>query len=151
MSLSRRKWMSTMLSLGAASAVMLTPLRAFASIRTGFGADSAEGVLRELFGDTPIQDTDRIVFKIPDIAENGAVVPVTVSTDMPGVQKIVIVVDENPNPLSASFAISPHVFADVSTRVKMGKSSLVRAVVQTADGVFATAKEVKVTIGGCGG
>ena len=151
MAFSRRKWMGTALALGAASAALLTPLRALARSGPAFAAESADSALSTLFGDQVIEESEQIVLKIPDIAENGAVVPVTVSTDIDGVQRIVIVVDENPNPLSASFSIKPDAFADISTRVKMGKSSRVRALVQTSDKVYVTSKEVKVTIGGCGG
>lgn len=151
MAFSRRRWMGTALALGAASATLLTPLRAFARSGPAFAAESADGALSNLFGDQVIEESEQIVLKIPDIAENGAVVPVTVSTNIDGVQRIVIVVDENPNPLSASFSIKPDAFADISTRVKMGKSSRVRALVQTPEKVYVTSKEVKVTIGGCGG
>ena len=148
MALSRRTWIRNLIAVGVAVAV---PLRALASTSGAFQARNADDVLRELFGDAPIQVSDAITLKVPDIAENGAVVPVSVSTELEGVQSISILIDENPNPLSASFSISPNAFADISTRVKMGKSSPVRAVVRTSNGIFTTSKEVKVTIGGCGG
>ena len=148
MALTRRTWIR---SLIAAGAVAMLPLRVLASTSGAFQARSADDVLKELFGDTPVEASDAITLKVPDIAENGAVVPISVSTDLEGVQSISIVIDENPNPLSASFSISPNAFADISTRVKMGKSSPVRAIVKTSNGIFTTSKEVKVTIGGCGG
>jgi len=148
MNMNRRQWIGGMLALGSAA---LLPLRALADAKTAFKATSADTALQELFGDLPMEPSDAITFKVPDIAENGAVVPVSVATDIEGVQSIAIVVDENPNPLSARFNISPDVAADVSTRVKMGKSSTVRALVKTSDKVYFTTKEVKVTIGGCGG
>ena len=148
MALTRRTWIR---SLIAAGAVAMLPLRVLASTSGAFQARSADDVLKELFGDTPVEASDAITLKVPDIAENGAVVPISVSTDLEGVQSISIVIDENPNPLSASFSISPNAFADISTRVKMGKSSPVRALVKTSSGIFTTSKEVKVTIGGCGG
>ena len=148
MALNRRKWLGMMLAAGGAT---LLPLRLLANTAAAFKAKDADAALKELFGDTPIEQSTDIKLKIPDIAENGAVVPVTVSTEIPDVQAISIVVDANPNPLSASFTISPDAFADVSTRVKMGESSMVRAFVQTPGKVYTTTKEVKVTIGGCGG
>ena len=148
MAFSRRRWIGTMLAAGGAA---LLPLRLLANTAAAFKASDADTALKELFGDTPIEQSTDIKLKIPDIAENGAVVPVTISTDIADVQTISIVVDANPNPLSASFKISPDTLADVSTRVKMGKSSLVRAFVQTPGKIYTTAKEVKVTIGGCGG
>jgi sulfur-oxidizing protein SoxY len=148
MALNRRKWITSMAAAGAAA---LLPLRLLADTAAAFKAADSTTALKQLFGDLPVEESTAIEFKIPDIAENGAVVPVTVSTELPGVQSISIVVDENPNPLSASFNISPEAFADVSTRVKMGNSSMVHAYVRTGDKVYTTSKEVKVTIGGCGG
>jgi len=89
--------------------------------------------------------------KIPDIAENGAVVPVTVSTDLADVESISVVVDNNPTPLAASFDLNPKMVPVVSVRIKMGQSSNVRAIVKAGGNLYSTSKEVKVTIGGCGG
>ena len=88
---------------------------------------------------------------VPDIAENGAVVPVTVSTDMADVESISVVVDNNPTPLAASFEMSSRTPPSVSVRIKMGQSSNVQAVVKAGGKLYSTSKEVKVTIGGCGG
>jgi len=148
MSLNRR---SLLKGLAAFAAVAVFPLRLFADMAAAFKATAPQVTLKALFGDTPIEESDAIKLKIPDIAENGAVVPVTISTDIEGVSSISVVIDNNPNPLSASFTLGDNVFADVATRVKMGKSSPVRAYVQTADKIYTTSKEVKVTIGGCGG
>ena len=148
MNINRRKWLGSMLALGGAA---LLPMRLFADTAAAFKATSADVALKELFGDLPMEESTAIKFKVPDIAENGAVVPVSVSTDIDGVQSITIMVDENPNPMSASFNIAPDAVADISTRVKMGKSSKVRALVRTPDKVYVASQEVKVTIGGCGG
>ena len=148
MNINRRKWLGSMLAMGSAA---FLPMRLFADTAAAFQATSADVALKELFGDLPMEESTAIKFKVPDIAENGAVVPVSVSTDIDGVQSITIMVDENPNPLSASFNISPDAVADISTRVKMGKSSKVRALVRTPDKVYFASQEVKVTIGGCGG
>jgi sulfur-oxidizing protein SoxY len=88
----------------------------------------------------------------PDIAENGAVVPVAAATALPGVKALLIMVENNPNVLSAMFDVSPAIEANFSTRVKMGQSSNVFAVALMNDGstLFAQ-KDVKVTLGGCGG
>lgn len=137
--------------LALLSSMVLIPVRIFADMRTAFKAVTPDVALNELFGNLPIEQSDAVKLKIPDIAENGAVVPVTISTDIEGVKNISIIIDQNPNPLSASFEIGDGVFAEISTRVKMGKSSQVRAMVQTGDKVYTASKEVKVTIGGCGG
>ncbi len=115
-----------------------------------FAATSADQVLANLFGGVP-EDSDKIKMKIPDIAENGAVVPVTISTDLENVESISVVVENNPTPLAASFAMSPSMVPKVSVRIKMGESSIVRAIVKADGNLYSTSKEVKVTIGGCGG
>lgn len=87
----------------------------------------------------------------PDIAENGAVVPVGVTSSLANVEQIAILIEKNPNMVAASFAIPAGTMADVQTRVKMGQTSDVYALVK-ADGKFYMAKkEIKVTLGGCGG
>ncbi len=117
----------------------------------GFKGESVEDVLKAMFeGAAPAESGD-ITIKAPDIAENGAVVPVSVKTDIAGVKNIAIVVEKNPAPLAASFEMGEGAVADVSTRIKMGETSNVFALVETEDGLLSAQKEVKVTIGGCGG
>jgi sulfur-oxidizing protein SoxY len=88
----------------------------------------------------------------PDIAENGAVVPVTVATTLPGAKRLLLLVEKNPSVMSAMFEVSDAVDANFATRVKMGQSSNVYAVAMMGDGkVLFAQKEVKVTLGGCGG
>ena len=88
----------------------------------------------------------------PDIAENGAVVPVSCSTALAGVKRLMILVEKNPSALCAVFDVTDAVEAAFSTRVKMGQSSQVLAVAVMADGkVLFAQKEIKVTLGGCGG
>ncbi len=144
----RRKFLQ---AFGLASVALALPKIVFARAVEAFKANSVDDVLKNLLGDMAVEMSDQIKFKIPDIAENGAVVPVTVSTDIAGVEKIYLLIDSNPTPLSAVFDIGPKIMADVSTRVKIGESSKARVVVRTADKAYMTEKEVKVTIGGCGG
>ena len=100
---------------------------------------------------TPIPSQD-IHIKAPEIAENGAVVPITVNASIDNVTSISIIVDNNPSPLTSSFNINPQLEAYVSTRVKMAKSSNIIALVGTNNSEYFTAsKNIKVTIGGCGG
>ena len=98
-----------------------------------------------------METSERIKVKAPELAQNGAVVAVKISTDLPDVSAISIVIDENPNPLTARFEISPDSFAEIATRVKMGKSSNLQVLVETADKVYVTSRQVKVGLGGCGG
>jgi len=117
---------------------------------TAFASDSADEAINSLFG-MPATDSDQITMKIPDIAENGAVVPVTVSTDLSNVESISIVVVNNPTPLAAKFDLTARSIPAVSVRIKMGESSEVQALVMADGKLYKTSKEVKVTIGGCGG
>jgi len=115
-----------------------------------FAATEADKVMAELFGETPVA-SDRVSMKIPDIAENGAVVPVTISTDLEDVESISVVVVNNPTPLAASFVMSARSLPKVSVRIKMGESSVVMGIVKAGGKLYSVEKEVKVTIGGCGG
>lgn len=106
--------------------------------------------IQKSLGVTSLADSKDITITAPDIAENGAIVPIAVTSKIPNTQSIAIIAEKNPFPLAASFAIMPGADSYVSTRVKMGQTSNVRAIVK-ADGKFYTAvKEVKVTVGGCG-
>jgi sulfur-oxidizing protein SoxY len=116
-----------------------------------FAATEAGAAMSALLGTDQATPSDRIAMKVPEIAENGAVVPVTVSTTLENVESISIVVPKNPRPLAATFEIMPGTLPDVSSRIKMGETSDVIAVVKTDTGLFRASKEVKVTIGGCGG
>lgn len=117
---------------------------------SAFSANDADKAIADLFGQAPL-DSDQVKMKIPDIAENGAVVPVTVSTDLENVESISIVVVNNPTPLAAVFLLTPRSIPSVSVRIKMGRTSQVRALVNAGGNLYSTSKDVKVTIGGCGG
>jgi len=148
MKLERRALIKGLLT---AAAVLAVPRWLFAARPDkAFDAKDTETVTSGLF-DGPVVESDQITLKIPDIAENGAVVPVTVSTDLPDVESISVIVDNNPTPLAAMFALSPQSVPEVSVRIKMGESSMVRTVVKSGGNYYSTGKEVKVTIGGCGG
>ena len=116
-----------------------------------FELKSLAEVVKALGGSTPIDSKD-VTITGPDIAENGAVVPISVATALPGVKRMLVLVEKNPSVLAALFEVSDAVDSQFSTRVKMGQSSNVLAVAMMADGkVLFTQKEVKVTLGGCGG
>jgi sulfur-oxidizing protein SoxY len=134
-----------------AAAGLVTPGMAQAAWnKEAFDAKSVDTVLSALGAGKPTDSTE-ITITAPEIAENGAVVPVTVVSNLPNTQEIAILVEKNPNMLAAKFSFAEGAVADVQTRIKMGQSSDVLAVVK-ADGKFYVAKkEVKVTLGGCGG
>ena len=116
-----------------------------------FDAKTMADLMKALGAAAPVESKD-VTITGPDIAENGAVVPVGASTALPGVKRMLLLVEKNPSMLSAMFDVSDAVDANFSTRVKMGQSSNVFAVALMADGrVLYASKEVKVTLGGCGG
>ena len=118
--------------------------------KTGFESKAVADALKSLGAASPVESKD-IIITAPDIAENGAVVPIAVTSKIPNTQSISIIAEKNPFPLSSTYDLSNGGEAYVSTRLKLGETSNVRAVIK-ADGKFYTAaKEVKVTIGGCGG
>lgn len=147
----RRKFLRfTALTVLAGAFSSLTRL-AFARSIKAFEAEKIASVINQLYGTDATTTSDAVKLKAPEIAENGAVVPVTVEYDG-NAKHIAVLVKENPQPLAAAFDILPDALPHVSTRIKMGKSSQVVALVQTTDGkILSTAREVKVTIGGCGG
>lgn len=148
MKFDRRFLLRSALAIGASLAL---PRILFAARPDkAFAARDAENVMAELFGETPVA-SDRVSIKIPDIAENGAVVPVTISTDLEDVESISVVVVNNPTPLAASFEMGPRSLPKISVRIKMGQSSAVQGVVKAGGKLYSVEKEVKVTIGGCGG
>ena len=130
----------------------LWPLAARAAFNTAaFDAKTMAEASKALGGGAPVESKD-VTITGPDIAENGAVVPVGVSTTLSGVKQLLLMVEKNPSVLSAVFDVSDAVEPNFTTRVKMGQSSNVYAVALMADGrtLFAQ-KEIKVTLGGCGG
>lgn len=141
-------------ALGTAIAAgLISPSRvlAAAKLQPAFEAKSPDDVLASLFPGNKIETSDAINIKAPDIAENGAVVPVTVSSAMANIESISILVTQNATPLVASFDLTKDADAFVSTRIKMGKTSDVVAVAKVGDKLYRASREVKVTIGGCGG
>ena len=119
--------------------------------KNAFEAKNLGDTVKALGGAMPVESKDIVFVNAPDIAENGAVVPVGVQSRLPKTEMIAILVEKNPNSLSAAFTLPEGTEPFVSTRVKMGQTSNVHAVVK-ADGKFYYAtKEIKVTLGGCGG
>ncbi len=137
---------------GLLASTGLFPQNAFAAYnKTAFEAKTVAEVLKALGAGAPVESKD-VVIGGPDIAENGAVVPLTGSTSLTGVKQILLLVEKNPAPLVALFNVSDSVEANFATRAKMGQSSDVYAVAIMADGrALFSKKEVKVTLGGCGG
>ncbi len=133
--------LGTLLATGAVHAVW--PEKAF-------DARESDALIDMLASGEPAS-SDAITITAPDIAENGAVVPISVSTTLEDVSRISILVESNPLPLTSTYDLAPNSVPYVSTRVKMLKTSNVIALVEAGGKSYSGAREVKVTIGGCGG
>ena len=135
----------------AVAAGLITPTRVLAAApRAAFDAKGMADSMKALGVSSPADSKD-ITIKAPDIAENGAVVPVEVTSSIAGTSSIAILAEKNAQPLVADFDFAGGAQGYISTRIKMGSTSLVRAVVTAGGKTYTAAKEVKVTIGGCGG
>ncbi len=134
-----------------AAAGIIRPGMAFADWnKAAFEAKSMADTLKAMGAGSPAESKD-VQVTGPDIAENGAVVPVGVSSTLPNVTMVAILIEKNPNALAASFTLPEGTLANVQTRVKMGQTSNVYALVKSDGKFFMATKEIKVTLGGCGG
>ncbi len=151
----RRNMLKSAAGLGALSvavaAGLLKPTQVLAAEwnQAAFGATQKEAALSAI-GGASAEASDKIIIKAPDIAENGSVVPVEISANLPGLESIAILSEKNTNPLVALYTMT-NTDGYVSTRIKMGATANVRAIVKAGGKVYTAAKEVKVTVGGCGG
>ena len=141
---------TTVLALMAGAGLLPQTARA-AYNSAAFEVKTMAELIKNLGGSAPVESKD-VTVTGPEIAENGAVVPLGVSTSLAGVKKLLVLVEKNPNVMSAMFDVNDAVDANFSTRVKMGQSSNVFGVAMMNDGrVLFAQREVKVTLGGCGG
>ena len=152
----RRTFLKGTMATGAVAvavgAGLLTPQTVLAAWPKGaFEAKGVDKTMSALFGKAGTTDSKDIKIKAPDIAENGAVVPVSVTTGISGIESISILAASNPSPLTSSFNLGSNAEGYVSTRIKVRKTSKVTAVVKAGGKLFTASKDVKVTIGGCGG
>jgi sulfur-oxidizing protein SoxY len=135
----------------AVAAGLLKPTQAMAAWnKSAFEAKNVGDAMKGIGAANPTDSKD-ITIKAPDIAENGAVVPVEIASNIAGTTSIAILAEKNAQPLVGTFGMSGGAEGFISTRIKMGQTSLIRAVVNAGGKTYTSAKEVKVTIGGCGG
>jgi sulfur-oxidizing protein SoxY len=144
------RWGAGALLAGVAGLAM--PLRLLAAEwkKSAFTARDPKTALTEL-GIGNYTESREVLLKAPDIAENGAVVPIEVTSLLPNTSEILIVGEKNPVPLVARFIINPGMAPEISLRMKMAETGKVRALVKSGGNYYSSAKEVKITIGGCGG
>jgi sulfur-oxidizing protein SoxY len=151
MNMKRREMLKLSALIGLmASTGLITDVQAAEWNKAAFDSKSVEEVLK-LLGGSGSEKSSAVNLTAPDIAENGAVVPVGVSTTLANVEQMAILVEKNPNALSAQFTLMPGMEPMVVTRVKMAQTSNVYAAVKSGGKWFVAVKEFKVTLGGCGG
>ena len=148
----RRVTLEAVAAAGVLAATALSPLRAFAAgwNKDAFLSKTPAGALKNL-GATATADSSAIVIDAPQIAENGAVVPIEVTSNLPNTRSIAVLIEKNPFPLAAKFDFAEGALPFVKVNVKMGESSNVRVVAEAGGKHYFAIKEVKVTVGGCGG
>ena len=136
----------------AVSAGLITPRAVMAAWpKAAFESADVDAAIKGSLGDGAVTESSDIALKAPEIAENGAVVPITVTSKIPGTESISILIPKNPTPLTATFKFGSNTEGFISTRVKMSQTSDVLAVVKAGGKLFSSKLTVKVTIGGCGG
>lgn len=155
MMLVRRSFLKLTASVGTLTAVaaagLLKTTQAVAAVwnKAGFESKAVNDAMRALGAASAAESRD-IVITAPDIAENGAVVPIEIVSRIPGTQAISVIVEKNPFPLAATMEFTHGAEPYAYVRIKMGQTANVRAVVKAGDKYFTAVKEVKITIGGCG-
>lgn len=150
--MNRRNFLS--LGLGAVAVSMIPAQLSAVNFREtkpkAWDAKKIDGALQEVFGTSTMTESKKVKLKAPDIAENGAVIPVTVSSKLAG-SKVAILQDANPESLVAVFTVPEGGIIDYSVRIKMQKTGNVTAIIEEGGKLYSSSKLVKVTIGGCGG
>ena len=156
MNTNRRSFIKSSAAAGAfgvaVSAGLITPRAVMAAWPTAaYAATDTNVAIKSALGSSDTTASSDIMLKAPEIAENGAVVPITVTSKIAGTESITLLISKNPTPLTATFNMGKGAEGFVSTRVKMSKTSDLVVVVKANGKLFSTKKEVKVTIGGRGG
>ena len=141
--------MAALPALATYALFRISPARAAAWNTAAFESKAIADTFKSMGVTNPAESRD-IAITAPDIAENGAVVPVAVTSKIPNTQSISIIAEKNPFPLAATFDIANGGDSYVSTRIKMGQTSNVWAIVKADGKFFSAKKEIKITVGGCG-
>jgi len=150
--MNRRKFLQQSLIISTAGIAALQAPSAEAEwLAANFAPGPIDATLKQLLKGKPVQETNKLELTIPEIAENGALVPVTVSATFDNVLSLALVVEKNPVPLAIHAEFTPELMPFLSARLKMASTCFVSALAETDSHWFSAKKLVKVTIGGCGG
>jgi sulfur-oxidizing protein SoxY len=152
MKVNRRKFLKSSVVLSAAGIALFKSSLANAEwLAADFEPGSFDATMKQLLKGKPIVETDKIDLNIPEIAENGALVPVTVTSRLIDIKNLAIVIEQNPVPLAFEVVLMPELEPFLSARLKIASTSFVFAIAETEKVCYSVKKKVKVTIGGCGG
>jgi len=149
MSLSRRAFLTN--SVLAALAATMLPKLSFAQWEDALKNKTQDDILTQLFNTKDVVVSDKITITAPEIAENGRVVPIEVQSELAGIKSITLIAEKNPTPLIAQFNFADNFAGHVASRIKMGATGDVVAVVQVGDQLHIAKQTVQITEGGCGG
>ncbi|MBS83376.1 MAG: thiosulfate oxidation carrier protein SoxY [Gammaproteobacteria bacterium] len=154
--MNRRNFLkNSLLTVGtimSVTALSITPKRVFAAWpKQSFDEKDLAKSINSIYGHNDLTESSKVILKAPEIAENGAIVPINVKTKLKRVESIMIFVENNPQPLSSGYYFTSLAEPTIGTRIKMGKSSKVIAAVKSGNKVYSSSREIKITIGGCGG
>ena len=134
------------------SAGLLTPLRALAAWpKAAFDAKTSKDVVEVLFKGLPIEKSSAVSVVAPDLAENGAIVPITIMSELRGIESITLLADENPRALASTYTLGKRAVLPFSTRIKLAKTQNVTAIVQAQGKLYSATARITVSVGGCGG
>lgn len=137
---------------GASLAGLVAPLRAFAAWpKQAFDAKTPKELMDTMYKGVAIEDSKSVSIVAPDLAENGGIVPITVIADLPQVQSITIMAEDNPRALTSTYTLGKRATGPISVRVKLAKTQNVTAIVQSAGKTYRATHRVTVSVGGCGG
>lgn len=154
--MNRRKFLYrsllTAVVLGTSAGILLTPRRVHAAWpKAAFDEKDLSAAIESIYGGFDLVESTKVNLKAPEIAENGAIVPINVKANLKNVESIMIFVEHNPQPLASGYKLTSKSEPKIGTRIKMGKTSKIIAAVKSDGKIYTASKEVKVTIGGCGG
>jgi len=152
----RRSILKMMLAAGATglslAAGLLAPMRAIAAWpKAAFDAKTPKEVIDAIFKGGPIEKSSAVSIVAPDLAENGAIVPITVTAELSGIESITVLAEENPRPLASTYTLGKRAVLPFSMRIKLAKTQNVTAIVQAQGKLYTTTKRIIVSVGGCGG
>ncbi|MEN8218225.1 MAG: thiosulfate oxidation carrier protein SoxY [Pseudomonadota bacterium] len=150
MNKSRRTFLRKAVALSVGAIILPSTVMAEKPV-AAFQAESVDNSLENLFKGAQIEESDKITIKAPDIAENGKVVPIEITADLAKVESITVLAEKNPMPLVAKFNFASNRKGWLKTRIKMGRTGNVIAVVKADGKLYKASQEVKITVGGCGG